>query len=85
VVCEATKEYPDEKYPGEEDASARQSVYHHLNPDVIMSVHKRPTERRIDFSNPNLVIRYYAEKFGAGERQVVPTMLSVQTQLDKGT
>ncbi|MFZ5592328.1 MAG: helix-turn-helix domain-containing protein [Bacillota bacterium] len=35
-------------------------------------------------SNPELVIRYYTEEFGASERQVVMTMLSVQAQLDKG-
>ncbi|MDH7578744.1 MAG: hypothetical protein QHH75_13225 [Bacillota bacterium] len=76
VVSEATKEYPSEKYPGEEDPSVRQSVYHHLDPDIALSRQKRRTDKRIDFSNPKLIIRYYAEKFGATERQVVMTMRS---------
>jgi len=85
VVSEATKEYPSEKYPGagEEDPSVNQSVHHHHS-DAATSKQKRQTDRRIDFSHPERVIRYYADKFGASERQVMMTMLSVQAQLDKG-
>ncbi|TDA70490.1 MAG: helix-turn-helix domain-containing protein [Clostridia bacterium] len=80
VVSEAIKEYPSEKYPGEEDPSVRPSVHHHLE----MPGRKRLTDRRIDFANPQPLIRYYAERFGADARQVVMAMLAVQAQLDKG-
>jgi hypothetical protein len=80
MVREATKQYPSEEYPGEEDPSVRPSVHH-----LEMPGRKRLTDRRIDFVNFQPLIRYYAERFGANARQVVMAMLAVEAQLDKGT
>lgn len=74
------KDNGDEKPKGW-NPSVRQSVYHH----EPLGQSKRPTDGRIDFGNPRQVTQYYAQKFGATERQVILAILAVQAQLDKGT
>jgi len=44
----------------------------------------RPTDGQIDFSNFELTIKHYIDKFKATKNQIVKAMVSVQAQLDKG-
>jgi len=86
VFCENTKEYPDQKYPMEKDPGEKdQSVCPSVLSTGPPARDKRPADWRIDFSDPKQVIKYYSDRFGATERQVVMAMLSVQAQVDKRT
>lgn len=81
----AEKDKGEEKDNGDEkeksgNPSVSPSVHHHEPPGQS----RRPTDRRIDFSDAEQVIKYYGERLGASRRQVVLAILSVQAQRDKG-
>lgn len=44
----------------------------------------RPTDGQIDFSDFELTIKHYIDRFNATRNQIVKAMVSVQAQLDKG-
>ncbi|MHB1127537.1 MAG: helix-turn-helix domain-containing protein [Bacillota bacterium] len=86
LSSENSNKDPDQEYPVEQDP-----VKKHLSVGQSIKLVGEPfwdirrTDGQTDFSDPDKVIKYYTERSGATDRQVMLAMLSVQAQIDKGT
>lgn len=91
MFCENSKEDPSYKYPDEEYSSEKYPVNN--NQSVSQSINRggkalkeaTQTDGQIDFSDFELTIKHYIDKFKATRNQVVKAMVSVQAQLDRGS